>query len=91
MKQCPSCGRKNYNGENYCPVCKYYLGNVKEESSVTTYNKPKQVINIECPYCKSANVKRISTVSRLVSTTLFGLGSKKVGKQWHCNDCGSDF
>lgn len=48
-------------------------------------NKPK------CPYCKSSNIKKISTVSRLVSTTLFGLGSKKLGKQFHCCDCGADF
>lgn len=91
MKQCPSCGRKNYNGEKYCPVCKYYLGNIKEESNVTTYNKPKQTTTVECPYCKSYNVKRISAASRLVSTTLFGLASKKLGKQFHCNDCDSDF
>lgn len=30
-------------------------------------------------------------MSRVVSTGLFGLGSNKVGKQWHCSQCGSDF
>ncbi len=46
---------------------------------------------IKCPYCKSTSVKKISTTSRVVSTGLFGLASKKIGKQRHCNGCGSDF
>ena len=46
---------------------------------------------IECPYCHSANVKKISTTSRMISTWLVGLASEKIGKQWHCNQCGSDF
>lgn len=44
-----------------------------------------------CPYCKSTNIKKISATSRLGSTILFGIGSKKIGKQWHCNNCKSDF
>ena len=46
---------------------------------------------VECPYCKSNNTKKISTTSRVISTSLFGLGSKKLGKQYHCNKCGADF
>lgn len=46
---------------------------------------------IQCPYCHSRNTKKISTVGRLFSVSFFGLGSSKVGKQWHCNKCGSDF
>ena len=48
-------------------------------------------INIECPYCHSRNTSKIGTVSRMFSAGFFGLGSKKIGKQWHCNSCGSDF
>lgn len=44
-----------------------------------------------CPYCHATNIKKISTASRMISTGLFGLGSKKIGKQWHCCNCGSDF
>jgi len=36
-------------------------------------------------------VRKIGAVSRMVSGSLFGLGSSKIGKQWHCNGCGSDF
>lgn len=46
---------------------------------------------ITCPYCKATNIRKIGIVSRSVSAGLFGLGSKKIGKQWHCNNCGSDF
>ena len=46
---------------------------------------------VQCPYCKSFDIKKISTGSRIVSTGLFGLGSSKIGKQWHCNSCKSDF
>lgn len=51
--------------------------------------KPKNAI--ECPYCHSTNTKKISGSSRVASFLTFGLASKKVGKQWHCNKCGSDF
>jgi hypothetical protein len=46
---------------------------------------------VHCPYCNSTNVTKISTVDRVVSTGLFGLASKKIGKQWHCNECKSNF
>ena len=46
---------------------------------------------VQCPYCSSKNTSKISAVSRVVSTGFFGLGSKKMGKQFHCNKCGADF
>lgn len=54
------------------------------------YNTSSSQI-VECQYCHSTNTKKISTTSRVISTSLFGLGSKKVGKQFHCNNCGADF
>ena len=46
---------------------------------------------VECPYCKSRDTEKISSLSRAASVGFFGLGSKKIGKQWHCNRCKSDF
>ena len=46
---------------------------------------------ITCPYCKSTNRKKLGALSRGLSFGLFGFGSGKIGKQWHCSDCGSDF
>lgn len=46
---------------------------------------------VVCPYCKSTNTEKISTVSRAVSVSLVGAASGKIGKQWHCKNCGSNF
>lgn len=46
---------------------------------------------IRCPYCKSADVSKIGVLNRTASVAIFGLGSSKMGKQWHCNNCKSDF
>lgn len=47
--------------------------------------------SVKCPYCQSTNTKKISSIKRTASFGFFGFGSSKVGKQWHCNSCGSDF
>lgn len=39
-----------------------------------------------CPYCKSCNTVRTSASSKTMSTIL-----ATNPKQWHCNNCGSDF
>ena len=52
-------------------------------------NKSSNIIT--CPYCHSANTKKISVMSKAGSVALFGIFSQKVKKQWHCNGCGSDF
>lgn len=46
---------------------------------------------VKCSYCGSTNVKKIELLNRAVSAELWGLGSKKIGKQFHCNSCGADF
>ena len=63
-----------------------------EESRINEYQqKYLAEHNIHCPYCNSTNVTKIGTVNRAVSVGMFGLASKKIGRQWHCNSCGSDF
>lgn len=46
---------------------------------------------VECPYCHSPHVQKIGTLNRAGSIFFAGLASSKIGKQWHCNDCNSDF
>lgn len=47
---------------------------------------------VTCPYCQSTNTKKITNTSKAVSVSLFGIfGMSKVNKQWHCNNCKSDF
>lgn len=48
--------------------------------------------NAECPYCHSKNTKKISELSKAASVAMFGVFAVgKVSKQWHCNNCKSDF
>ena len=45
-----------------------------------------------CPYCNSTNIKKITTGSKVAHTALFGIFSiSRNRKQWHCNNCKSDF
>ena len=46
---------------------------------------------VKCAYCGSVNVKKIGWFERALSAQIWGLASSKIGKQWHCNNCDSDF
>ena len=46
---------------------------------------------VVCPYCKSTNTEKISTLNRAVSISIVGAASSKLGKQWHCKNCNSNF
>lgn len=47
--------------------------------------------SLKCIYCGSTTIRKIGLLNRAVSTELWGLGSKKIGKQFHCDHCGADF
>lgn len=61
-----------FNGESY-----EAWSNKISRSSV---NIPK------CPMCGSTNISKISTLNRATSIVGFGILSKKIGKQWQCNN-----
>lgn len=68
----------------------------KEDTQmIKVKSTPSQPINnfkVECPYCHSSNVKKISGLSKAGNVALWGIFAiGKVGKQWHCNNCKSDF
>lgn len=44
-----------------------------------------------CPTCNSTNINKINGLSKAVSVAMWGLFSRKVHKQWHCNNCGSEW
>ena len=58
---------------------------IAERKQPNTSNQP------HCPYCNSTNLTKVSGTSRFASTLMFGIGSKKIGKQWKCNNCKSYF
>ena len=84
FKICTKCGQaiQTQQSEEYNNFCSEQQKIIEQQPSIPI---------VECPYCHSTNTKKISGTSRWLSTGLFGLSSKKIGKQWHCNDCGSDF
>ena len=45
-----------------------------------------EVSKPKCPMCGSTNISKISTLSRASSIVGFGILSKKIGKQWQCNN-----
>lgn len=88
-----------------CPKCniemrdmgsKFVDSEVEKKRSERRRERMKQALEnpeplIYCPYCNSVNTSKISTTSKVVNTALFGILGTKRHKQWHCNQCGSDF
>lgn len=54
-------------------------------------HKKNNVNLVTCPYCQSTNTSKISNTSKFINTAVWGIFGTKRHKQWHCNDCGSDF
>ena len=57
----------------------------QESSEIQNSNVPK------CPTCSSTNIHKISGLSKAGSVAMWGIFSRKVHKQWHCDSCGTDF
>lgn len=102
MKKCPNCEQIYMDYDHYCLKCHYRLKYI-EGSEVYEYcpeptgiaftkkeDNTKPVVT--CPYCQSTDTKRISFFSKYLSASIWGvLAMGKVSKQWHCNNCKSDF
>lgn len=55
-------------------------------------NIPESIANVpKCPTCQSTDIKKISGLSKAGSVAMWGIFSWKVYKQWHCNNCGSEW
>ncbi len=90
--RCPKCGGTYFrdDGVQSCIDDGSSLITEDEYRSIGYHHSDKPVI--ECPYCHSTNTKKISGISKAGSVALFGVfAAGKVSKQWHCNNCNSDF
>ena len=89
--KCKECG----NDKSYKKILKNLEYGECTKCGKMTYNKmlsPSKSILVRCPYCHSTNTKKISTTSKVGSVALFGIfAAGKVAKEWHCNNCKSDF
>lgn len=88
--RCPVCGA-TYFKDRGDRICIDHGCELIAEDEYRAFGAIPRGPQVECPYCHADDVKKISTADRMVSTGLFGMASKKLGKQWHCNKCGSDF
>lgn len=59
------------------------------QSSAKVWSAPQNVP--KCPTCGSTNIHKISVASKAGSVALWGIFSRKVHKQWHCNNCKSEW
>lgn len=41
----------------------------------------------KCPMCNSNRIRTISTAKKVVSTEIFGIASRQIGKNYQCDDC----
>lgn len=56
------------------------------------YTKNIQESNVpKCPTCQSTDIKKLSGLSKAGSVVMWGIFSRKVHKQWHCNNCDSEW
>ena len=101
MKKCPNCNKMYADYDQYSYICRYKLKYIEDSevrdycpeptgSKFTNPEKPKPTVT--CPYCKSTNTKKITNTSKAIHTALFGIFSiGRNTKNYHCNQCGSDF
>lgn len=98
--ECPSCGfsksffrTSQYADSAYCPKCgKTTYENTDGKKPYPTYAPITPKPTVECPYCHSKDTKKISGISKAGSIAVFGIFAMgKATKQWHCNNCKSDF
>lgn len=66
-----------------------------EKEAVDSSNRLKQGYSshlsstAKCPFCQSANIRKISGLERTASISILGLFSNKIGKTWACENCKS--
>ena len=85
-KFCPDCNnemRFKFNADGNTELAEQR----KNQTPIVPSSKPQ----VTCPYCQSTHVSRIGFLNRMVSVELWGFASSKIGKQWHCDSCDSDF
>ena len=72
-----------------CASCKHLISEHQyEQISLGNPYSP----TVKCPYCGSTNTKKIGFGTKAAHTALFGVfAAGKVSKEWHCNNCKSDF
>lgn len=95
-------GSESVNLITNCMNCRYPLKRIEdvkqvnhpelnEHKVVGVINDPTKPIP-KCTYCGSTNVRKITVANKAIHTSIFGIWSMgRNAKNYHCNNCGSDF
>ena len=67
-----------------CPDCQKEISDAAE--NCPGCGRPMNTA-IKCPNCKSTNVQKISSASKIGSALIWGVFSKKMAKSYQCNSC----
>lgn len=93
-KSCPVCGRElefDYNVDGDTELAEK-VKNAPPYNPTADPNSPLYIPRATCPYCHSRNTQKISTMSKVIYAEMVGIfAMDRMGKQWHCNKCHSDF
>lgn len=88
---------KNMNFDEYMTDRFENENGVKElkgfcNSVSSAFKNNNSTSSVKCPYCNSYNTSKISTMSKAIGAALVGVHAlARNSKQWHCNNCKSDF
>lgn len=75
-----------------CENCGYEVRvTTPEEEIRRELQRENEVKTVECPYCHSTNIHKITGTERAVSVIGLGLLSKKINKSFKCKKCGGTF
>lgn len=97
LETCPECGCEEsfYTTSRYfddCICCNCGAEVYFNDDDKEPMPQFAKIPTVTCPYCNSTNTKKISNASKVGSVALFGIFAfGKVAKEWHCNNCNSDF
>lgn len=88
--KCPKCGG-TYFRDDGVTRCIHDNTTLISQDEYQSYSQPSSKPTITCPYCQSINTVKISATSKFINTAVWGIFGTKRHKQWHCNNCKSDF
>jgi len=91
---CKKCGKemKFWCTEELDSITGKVIQNNSDNENIDIRKIVTGIPTVECPYCHSNDTKKISGLSKAGSVALFGIFALgKTSKQWHCNNCNSNF
>lgn len=75
-----------------CPQCKTPVDRIVTRRPEHFDLLPTNQYVPKCPICHSPNIHKITTGTKVARAAIFGIFAlPKAGKQFHCDNCGSEF